>query len=692
MTYHPKIADRHLSKQACIYIRQSTLAQVRFNQESTDRQYNLVNKALSLGWDQARIRVLDRDLGQSGAVANGRIDFKTLVSDVAMGQIGAILSLEASRLARSNQDWHRLLELCAITDTLVIDEDGVYRPGEFNDGLVLGMKGTFAQAELHIIRARLHGGKLNKASRGELRFPLPVGFVYDDDRIVLDPDQEVQGAVRAVFELFAREGTAYGVVRRFHDQGLRFPRRSYGGTWNGKLIWGRLTHGRTRSILVNPTYAGVYVFGRHQSTKQVASSGEIITRSREMPEASWRVTIRDHHEGYIDWDQFVTNRGRLTANRTNSEVLPNPAREGLCLLQGLALCGQCGRRLTVRYTGNDGVYPVYQCIWRHREALAPRACLSVPAPPLDQAISDRLVNAVTPVTIDLALAALADLETRDREVGGQWRMRIERARYEAELAERRYELVDPSNRLIAATLEQRWNDAMQRLHELEAELAAFEQQTMRVVTAEQKRQIMQLAEDFPRLWTAPTTTHRDRKRILRLLVRDVTVSKGSEPKTIRLNIRWQGGATETLELLLPPNRADAMRYPEAFVSRVRELSVDHHDDEIAQLLGAEGYQSSTGKPLTQSMIQWVRHKHRIPAPKLPANTFSVGQLGERYGVSKGVVYYWIDRGVVVAEQRKHNAPYAITIDDESDRRLREWVAQSAHLPPSSQTQTVRGAL
>jgi len=205
MTHHPKIADRHLSKQACIYIRQSTLAQVRFNQESTDRQYNLVNKALSLGWDQARIRVLDRDLGQSGAVANGRIDFKTLVSDVAMGQIGAILSLEASRLARSNQDWYRLLELCAITDTLVIDEDGVYRPGEFNDGLVLGMKGTFAQAELHIIRARLHGGKLNKASRGELRFPLPVGFVYDDDRIVLDPDQEVQGAVRAVFELFARK-------------------------------------------------------------------------------------------------------------------------------------------------------------------------------------------------------------------------------------------------------------------------------------------------------------------------------------------------------------------------------------------------------------------------------------------------------------------------------------------------------
>lgn len=692
MTNHPKIADQHLSKQACIYIRQSTLAQVRFNQESTDRQYNLVNKALSLGWKQDQIRVLDRDLGQSGAAANTRIDFKTLVSDVAMGHIGAIFSLEASRLARSNQDWHRLLELCAITDTLVIDDDGVYRPGEFNDGLVLGMKGTFAQAELHIIRARLHGGKLNKASRGELRFPLPVGFVYDDDRIVIDPDREVQGAVRAVFELFAREGTAYGVVRRFQDQGLRFPRRSYGGAWNGKLIWGRLTHGRTRSILVNPTYAGVYVFGRYQSAKQVTASGEIITRSREMPEASWRVTIRDHHEGYIDWDQFVANRERLAANRTNSEVLPNPAREGLCLLQGLTLCGQCGRRLTVRYTGNDGIYPVYQCSWRHREGLASRACLSIPATPLDQAISGRLVTAVTPVTIELALAALADLETRDREIGGQWRMRIERARYEAELAERRYELVDPGNRLIAATLEQRWNDALQRLHDLEAELATFEQQTMRVVTAEQKRQIMQLAEDFPRLWTAPTTTHRDRKRILRLLVRDVTVSSGPEPKTIKLHVRWQGGATETLELLLPPNRADAMRYPEAFVSRIRELAVTHHDDEIVQLLGAGGHQSSTGKPLTQSMIQWVRHKHRIPAPKRPANTFSVGQLCERYGVSKGVVYYWIDCGIIAAEQRKHNTPYAITIDEESDMLLREWVTQSAHLHPSSQTQTVQGAL
>jgi DNA invertase Pin-like site-specific DNA recombinase len=678
-----KIADRHLSKQACIYIRQSTLAQVRFNQESTDRQYNLVNKALSLGWQQEQIRVLDRDLGQSGTAVSTRIDFKTLVSDVAMGQIGAIFSLEASRLARSNQDWHRLLELCAITDTLVIDEDGVYHPGEFNDGLVLGMKGTFAQAELHMIRARLHGGKLNKASRGELRFPLPVGFVYDDDKIVLDPDKEVQGAVRAVFALFAKEATAYGVVCRFQEAGLRFPRRAYGGVWDGKLIWGRLTHSRVLGMLANPSYAGAYVFGRYQSTKQVNPAGEVVTRLQAVPPDAWRVMIHDHHEGYISWQQFVANRHRLAANRTNRGGLAGPAREGLCLLQGLLICGCCGHRLTVRYPGSNGIYPMYECGWRRREALAARSCPSIPAPPLDQTITERLLSAITPLTIELALTALTELEQRDEAMMAQWRMRIERARYEAELAERRYEAVDPTNRLIAATLEQRWNDAMQRLQDLQAELTSFERQTKRAVTAEQKQQIRQLAEDFPRLWAASTTTARDRKRILRLLLRDVTISKELEPKIVRLHIRWQGGGSETLEVAQRPNRADAVRYPAAFVARIRELAATLHDDEIVEQLNAEGCLSSTGKPFTQSMIKFLRHKHQIPAPPPPAGTLSVRQVCDRYGVSHWVVYYWIEIGLVAAKRRKPTTPYAVTITETLDKRLKEWIAQSCHLDASS---------
>ena len=684
---NPKIADHHLMRNACIYIRQSTMAQVRFNQESTERQYNLADQAKSLGWMPEQIRILDRDLAQSGALTAKRDDFKTLVSDVAMGQVGAIFSLESSRLARSNKDWHRLLELCAVTKTLVFDGDGCYDPSDFNDSLVLGMKGTFAQAELHIIRARLHGAKLNKAQKGELRFPLPVGLVFESDKIVLDPDQEVQGAVRAVFTLFEQENSAYAVVQRFHQLGLLFPRRSYGGVWDGKLIWGRLTHSRVIGVLANPSYAGTYVFGRYQSCKKIDPTGEICTQSRQMPQDQWRVVIPNHHPGYITWDQFLANRSRLAANRTNSEVLAGPAREGLCLLQGVLLCGICGRRLSTRYTGNGGLYPSYDCNSRSRDAPPLRHCMSLPAKPLDDAIAARLLTAVTPLTIKLALDALTNLEARDKAISAQWHRRIERARYDADLAERRYEEADPSNRLVASTLEKRWNDAMQRMIELEAEIAGFERQAMRSLTSEQKQQILQLGNDFPRLWKAPTTSACDRKRMLRLLISDITVVKGPDPKLLRLQIRWQGGATETIEVRQRPNRADAVRYPEALVAKIRALAERHADKEIAVRLNAEGLTSSTSKSFTASMISWIRFKHRIPGPSRLPGTLTVSEVRARYGVSMHVVYYWIARGIVAATQRETNTPYAITINDNVDRRLRKWVANSGHLHPSSQTRT-----
>lgn len=684
---NPKIADHHLMRNACIYIRQSTMAQVRFNQESTERQYNLADQAKSLGWMPEKIRILDRDLAQSGELTAKRDDFKTLVSDVAMGQVGAIFSLESSRLARSNKDWHRLLELCAVTKTLVFDGDGCYDPSDFNDSLVLGMKGTFAQAELHIIRARLHGAKLNKAQKGELRFPLPVGLVFDSDKIVLDPNQEVQGAVRAVFTLFEQENSAYAVVQRFQQLGLLFPRRSYGGVWDGKLIWGRLTHSRVIGVLANPSYAGTYVFGRYQSCKKIDPTGEISTQSRQMPQDQWRVVIPNHHPGYITWDQFLANRCRLASNRTNSEVLAGPAREGLCLLQGVLICGICGRRLSTRYTGNGGLYPSYDCNSRSRDAPPLRHCMSLPAKPLDDAIAARLLTAVTPLTIKLALDALTNLEARDKAISAQWHRRIERARYDADLAERRYEEADPSNRLVASTLEKRWNDAMQRMIELEAEIAGFERQAMRSLTSEQKQQILQLGKDFPRLWKAPTTSACDRKRMLRLLISDITVVKGADPKLLRLQIRWQGGATETIEVRQQPNRADAVRYPEAFVAKIRVLAERHADKEIAVRLNAEGLTSSTGKSFTASMISWIRFKHQIPGPSRLPGTLTVSEVRARYGVSMHVVYYWIARGIVAATQRETNTPYAITINDNVDQRLRKWVAKSGHLHPSSQTRT-----
>ncbi len=515
-----------------------------------------------------------------------------------------------------------------------------------------------------------------------MRFPLPVGFVHEESGIALDPDLEVQGAVRTVFELFEKEGTAYAVVRRFNDLGLRFPRRSYGGAWDGKLVWGRLTHSRVPGILANPSYAGVYTFGRYQSRKHIAPTGEIGTISRRMPQEDWRVTIPAHHPGYITWDRFLANRHRLAANRTNAEALGGPAREGLCLLQGMLVCGKCGRRLSVRYTGNGGVYPVYLCNWRHREALDRHACLAAPAAPLDAAIAERIVAAVTPMTIELALKALTNLEEHDLAIGVQWRLRIERARYDADLAERRYEAVDPANRLIAATLERRWNEAMQRVMELEAEFASFERKTLRAVPADQKQQILQLAGDFPRFWTAATTSARDRKRMLRLLIKDITVAKGPDPKQLKLHIRWQGGATETIERCLPMNRAEAVRYASPFVARIRDLAKDLYDDEIAEGLNREGLQSTTGKPFTVSMVAWIRFKHRIPGPARQSGTLSVAEVCQRYGVSHWVVYEWIGKGLLPARRGKPGMPYEIMIADATDRALREYIANSHRIVSS----------
>src|SRR6266704_2954620 len=532
---NPKISEQQQSKPAYIYVRQSTLAQVRHHQESTERQYALRKKALELGWNETSIRILDRDLGVSGAHTTGRADFKTLVADVSMGQVGAVFALEASRLARSNVDWHRLLELCALTRTLVIDEDGSYDPADFNDGLLLGLKGTMAQAELHFLRARLLGGKLNKAKKGELRFPLPVGFCYDDQgRIILDPDEEVRGAVSLVFRLFRETGSAYGVVHQFTQRGLRFPKRAYGGAWDGKIIWGRLSHSRVLSVLKNPSYAGMYVFGRYQYRREINLDGEIRKRMQAVAMPDWRVCLQQHHEGYITLDEFVKNRERLQKNRTNGEetVLSGPAREGLALLQGLLLCGHCGHALTVRYRGNGGIYPTYQCNLLRREGLATKSCMVFRCDLLDGVIAEEMLKALQPAELELALAALHELESRDQSILRQWQMRLERAEYEAALSERRYQEVDPANRLVANTLERRRNDTLLHLQDLKKEAVEFQRQEAHVATPEQKAQVLALARDLPRLWHAPTTQSKDRKRMLRLLIKDITVERPANQKQL----------------------------------------------------------------------------------------------------------------------------------------------------------------
>lgn len=687
------ISEQHLSRPAYVYVRQSTLAQVRHNQESTERQYALRDKALALGWTPPTIRTLDRDLGVSGAQSAGREDFKTLVADVSMSQVGAVFALEVSRLARSNLDWHRLLELCALTNTLVIDADGCYDPADFNDGLLLGLKGTMAQAELHFLRGRLLGGKLNKAQKGELRHPLPVGFVYDDEnRIVMDPDAEIQGAVALAFQAFLETGSAYAVVQRFAQRGLRFPKRAYGGAWDGKLVWGSLTHSRVCGLIKNPCYAGTYTYGRYQYRRQITTQGEVSKHTQRMAMAEWRVKLPAHHEGYISWEEFLANQERLAKNRTNAgaPILNGPAREGLALLQGLMLCGVCGHALTVRYRGNGGLYPVYMCSGQRRDARATRDCMSFRCDLLDTAIATQALQALKPAELELALAAVEELAMRDQAVFQQWHMRIERAEYEAALAERRYQEVDPAQRLVAATLERRWNEALLSLEELKKQYADFEQRKARVATPEQKVKVLALAQDLPRVWHAPTTQARDRKRMLRLLIKDITVEKRSEPKQALLHIRWQGGACSDVAVDLPRPRAEAIRYPEPVVARVRELARSLNDQQIVAELNRLNERSATGRPHTLHTIRWIRWKHRIVSPSLKRpEELTVQQLSGRLGVQPGVVYYWVKRGVIVARRLNGGSPVWITIDESKLHELRDRVTRSKkmHKQPSVQNHT-----
>lgn len=685
----PKITTLHHNRFAYVYLRQSTPGQVLHHHESTERQYALRETAKELGWNETSIRVLDRDLGKSGTRMSAREDFKALVADVSMGQVGAVLALEASRLSRSDLDWHRLLELCALTHTLVIDEDGCYDPSDFNDGLLLGLKGTMAQAELHFLRTRMEGGKLNKAKKGELRFLLPVGYCHDEQaHIVLDPDEEVRGAVALVFRLFREKGSAFAVVQEFKARGLRFPKRAYGGAWSGKLIWGRLTHSRVLALLKNPCYAGMYVFGRYQYRVQISAAGEVRKQMQAVSMDDWRVRLSEHHEGYITAEEFAANLERLQKNRTNGEgtVLSGPAREGLAVLQGLLLCGRCGRALTVGYRGNGGICPTYQCNWLHHHALATKPCMSFRCDVLDPVIVEEVLQALQPLELELALGALQELETRDQAIMRQWQMRIERAEYEATLAERRYEEVDPSNRLVAGTLERRWNDALVQLEKLRKEATEFQQQHTRAVTPEQKEKILALARDVPRLWHAPSTQAKDRKRMLRLLIKDITVEKSDASKQLLVHIRWQGGACSHRVVPLPLNMADRVRYPDAVVERVRELAQNLPDTEIAAQLNREGRISAKGKPYTKAIIRWIRWCHHVPPATFKhAEELTVQEVAKRFGVSIEVVYGWIRRRFITARQLSGGKPYWITLNSEDEQRLCDWVRSSTRIHRASQT-------
>ena len=679
------VQETHRQKLACIYLRQSTLKQVRQHQESTERQYALREKALQLGWPPERILILDHDLGISGTQMANRPDFKRLVAEVSLQKVGAVFALEASRLSRSDLDWHRLVDLCGWTDTLLIDEDGAYNPGDFNDRLLLGLKGTMSQAELHFLRVRLQGAKLTKARKGQLRFPLPVGFVYaDPEGIVLDPDQEVQGAVRLVFTAFGQTASAYGVVQHFAEHQLLFPKRSYGGVWNGQLRWGRLNPGRVLGLLRNPAYTGAYVFGRYRTCKRFSPTGQMHHTVRPMPLADWQVNLPNQHPGYISWEEYLANQQRLAQNQTNGcpGATGSAAREEPALLQGLLVCGQCGRRLSPRYIGEHGSLVWYACNWRRRE-LAGKSCWSVRGDRLDEAIAQRILSALLPAQVALALAALTEVEQRDHALDHQWQLKIQRAEYEGQLAQRRFEEVDPANRLVAATLEQRWEHALRQLEALRQQYRQYQEKQTPPLSPEQQTQVRLLANDLPRLWQTATTTAKDRKRILRLLLKDITLEKRPATHQAILHLRWQGGATEDLVIDLPLKAADRWRYPERLVNKVRQLAQQQTDQQIALALNQEGLQSAKGRAFTPSMIAWIRGKHRIPAPVLQQpGELTVRQLSQKFAVSQYVVYYWLQQGLVTARRPQPKGRIWITLTPQQEQELQTWVTSSERIAKS----------
>jgi len=643
-----KVTAEHLRRLAYLYVRQSTLRQVHENRESTARQYDLKRRAQVLGWAADQIVVIDEDLGLSGATADNRNGFQRLVAEVGLGRVGLVMGLEVSRLARSSTDWHRLLEICALADTLILDEDGIYDPGHFNDRLLLGLKGTMSEAELHLLRARLIGGQLNKARRGDLWMKPPIGFVYDSSgRVVFDPDQQVQRGVRLLFETFRQTGSALRVVHHFKTEGVLWPRRITSGVRAGELFFGPLEHSRVLGILHNPRYTGAFVYGRTRQRK-VIIAGQL--RYRRLKREEWSVFLPNMHPGYISWEEFESNQTKLLANANGygEDRRKSPPREGAALLQGLVICGVCGLRMTVRYHTDHGhLIPEYVCQRRGIQTAEP-ICQHLPGGQIDQAVTELVLKAVNPASLDVALEVFEELRARQAEVDRLRRAQVERAREEAELAQRQYLLARPENRLVVDNLERQWNEKLTSLSQAEEEYSRMSKSQPSALTDEDRDRVHALASDLPRVWNDPRTPARDRKRMLRLLIEDVTLVKNQK---IRIHIRWKAGATTSMERPLPLSAPDLVRTPADIVELIRVLATEQTDAQIARTLNARWLRTGRKHSFTRLIVRHIRNAYDIPSyvQHLRSNGWlTVPEVAAQMGVHSSTAKRFAVEGVLRA--------------------------------------------
>jgi len=679
VSHNEKIKPAHLDRDAYVYVRQSTATQVQHNRESTQRQYKLVDRAVNLGWPKEKVKVIDEDLARSGSGSVERDGFTKMTANVALGQVGLILSIEVSRVARNNADWYRLLDLCGVTDTLIGDEDGLYHAGLFNDRLLLGLKGTMAEAELHVIRARLDGGIRNKAARGELRRGLPVGMVWgeQDGEVLLHPDEAVTGAIRTVFDKFAELGSARRVWLWFRSEGLSFPTQPNS---MAEIQWVAPTYSAIHHTLKNPVYAGAYTYGKSRQERYVDETGRLRKRLRRLPRSQWAVLIPDHHQGFIDWNTYEMNQKRLSQNiRPRPGQAGGAVREGTALLQGIATCGRCGRRLRIYYQRRNG-RGGYYCANSQVENSRATRCLHVGGARIDQAVSKAFLEAIAPAGMEAALRAEELIEAEHESALTQWRLEVERARYNTERAERRYREVEPENRLVARTLEAEWEERLNELATAEAQLARREHQRPIRLSEEQRRRIRMLGSDLTCVWHAPTTSDRDRKELLRSLLDEVKITVDRVRAQAHLLFRWRGGMISEVDVALWHPRDTVVRTEEDTVDLVRRLAAHYPDGTIAGILGRQGRKTAYGLPFTANRVNSLRRNWKIPRYQPPdspteGELVTVEKAAQMLGLVPSTVHRWLNEGFIAGEQITPGAPWRIRMNEEIKSRFVESTPQ-----------------
>jgi DNA invertase Pin-like site-specific DNA recombinase/predicted DNA-binding transcriptional regulator AlpA len=675
-----KINASHRGREAYVYVRQSTPSQMIHHTESLARQYELRERAVALGWPGHQVVVIDADLGRSGAQSAGRLGFKELVADVGLGKVGIVLGIEVSRLARNNADWYQLLDLCALTDTLIADADGVYHPANFNDRLVLGLKGTMSEAELHLIRSRLTAGLKHKAARGELRQGLPVGLDYDeDDKVVITADEAVRVVITTVFRRFDELGSARQVLISLREDHLLLPRRRTGST---RIAWADASYPAVHDLLTNPAYAGAFVFGRTRTEKRVdPDTGVVLSRDRVVPREQWEVLIPDHHPGFITWEKYEANTARLRSNWRGPRDQPGGAvREGRALLQGLLRCARCGRIMQTGYSGTKGNCPRYVCARAKQLYAGEHVCQSIGGIRLENTILEQLFAVLAPAALSATVQALAEADEHHRRNLAVFELAVERARFEAQRALRQFNNVEPENRLVARTLEKTLEDKLAAVRTAESDLSTQRARRPVALTAEELAWITSAGADVRAVFDAPTTTLRERKQLIRAVISEIGITVRAQQRIADLQIVWQGGATT--ELSMPMNTAGGhlRATDEETLTLVRRLAQHYDDRTIAVILAKQKRRTATGLTWTRPRVTALRANHAIPAYQPPAAAVrpdcddsvvvTISAAERLLGVSKVTLYRWIKDGFITGEQITPGAPWRIRIDQTLRDRIR----------------------